>query len=107
MQFDVETRREGDENIYSEVLAEIILGNSLYDYQIMDRSRHTIAEHLGHEKSHTAKNEKFAKLLTKVLKFHNFFEKKTLFPMLLVFPNSYNFSLFLSTFAPNDSMETL
>ena len=107
MQFYVETQREGDENIYSEVLAEIILGNSFYNYQIMDRSRHTIAEHLGHEKSHTAKNEKFAKLLTKFKSFITFSKKKTLFPMLLAFPNSYNFSLFLSTFAPNDSMETL
>ena len=60
MQFDVETRRDGDENRYFEVLAEIILGNSLYDYQIMNRSSHTIAKHIGHEKSHEAKIEKFS-----------------------------------------------
>ena len=57
--------RRGDENPYCGVVAETmkLLDNSLYGYQIMDRSRHTITEYLGDEKTHKAKNEKLFKRL--------------------------------------------
>ena len=55
----VDTRREGDENSHSGVVAETMthLDNSSYGYQIMDRSRHTITKYLGDEKTHKAINE--------------------------------------------------
>ena len=55
----VDARREGDENPLSGVVAETmkLLGNSSYEYQIMDRSRHTITKYLNDEKTHKAINE--------------------------------------------------
>ena len=55
----VDARREGDENPLSGVVAETmkLLGNSSYEYQIMDRSRHTIKKYLNDEKTHKAINE--------------------------------------------------
>ena len=42
-----------------------LLGNSAYDYQIMDRARHTITRHLNDEKTHKAINEpRFTRLNT-------------------------------------------
>ena len=50
----VDARREGDENLLSGVVAEImkLLGNSAYGYEIMDRSRHTTTKNLKDEKTH-------------------------------------------------------
>ena len=61
----VDARREGDENPNSGVIAETmkLLGNSSYGKEIMDRSRHTITNYLGDEKTHKAKNEQFFKQL--------------------------------------------
>ena len=66
----VDARREEDENPHSGVVAETmkLLGNSSYDYQIMDRSRHTKTKFLGDEKTHKAINKKFFKRLNIVKK---------------------------------------
>ena len=66
----VDARREGDENPLSVVVAETmkLLGNSLYGYQIMDRSRHTITKYLNDVKTHKAINEPFFKKLNTVEK---------------------------------------
>ena len=66
----VDTRREGDENPLSGVVAETmkLLGNSSYGYQIMDRSRHTITKNLNDEKTHKAINEPLFKKLNSVEK---------------------------------------
>ena len=61
---------EGDENPHSGVVAEImkLLGNISYGYHFMDRSRHTITNCLGDEKTHKAINGKFFKQLHVVKK---------------------------------------
>ena len=61
----VNTRREGDENPNSSVVAETmkLLANSSYGYQIMDRRRLTVAKYLSDEKTHGAINAKFFKRL--------------------------------------------
>ena len=66
----VDTRREGDENPLSGVVAETmkLLGNSSYGYQIMDRSRHTITKYLNADKSHKAINEPLFRRLNTVEK---------------------------------------
>ena len=60
----VNAHREGDENSNSCVVAETmkLLANSSYGYQIMDRSRHTVTEYLGDEKTHGAINRKLFKI---------------------------------------------
>ena len=65
VQSAVDARREGDENPNSSVVAETmkLLANSSYDYQIMDRSRHTVTKYLSDEKTHGAINTKFFKRL--------------------------------------------
>ena len=65
MQSAVNAHREGDENPNSSVVAETmkLLANSSYGYQIMDRSRHTVAKHLNDEKTHGAINTKLFKRL--------------------------------------------
>ena len=54
----VDARCQGDENPKSSVVAETmkLLANSSYGYQIMDRSRHTVAKYLTVEKTHSAIN---------------------------------------------------
>ena len=66
----VDARRAGDENPESSVVAEtmILLGNSSYGYQIMDRSRHTEKKYLNDEKAHKAINGKLFKRLNSVSK---------------------------------------
>ena len=53
VQSAVNARRQGDENPNSSVMAETMkfLANSSYGYQIMDRSRHTLAKYLNDEKT--------------------------------------------------------
>ena len=53
----VDTRRATDESPLSGVVAETmkLIGNSSYDYQKMDRSKHTMTKYLGDEKSHKVK----------------------------------------------------
>ena len=65
VQSAVDARREGDENPNSSVVAETmkLLANSSYGYQIMDRSRHTVAKYLSDEKTHGATNTKVFKRL--------------------------------------------
>ena len=65
VQSAVDARREGDENPNSSVVVETmkLLANSSYDYQIMDRSRHTVTKFLSDEKTHGAINTKFFKRL--------------------------------------------
>ena len=60
MQFAINARRQGDENPNSSVVAETMkfLANSSYGHQIMDRSRHTLANYLNDEKTHSAINIK-------------------------------------------------
>ena len=55
----VDARREGVKIPHYAVVAETmnLLGTSSYGYKIMDRSRHTITECLGDEKTHEVKNE--------------------------------------------------
>ena len=62
----VGARRAGDENPESSVVAESmkLFGNRSYNYQIMDRSRHTETKYLKVEKTHKAMNGKFLKDLT-------------------------------------------
>ena len=61
----VNARRERDENPNSSVVAETmkLLANSSYDYQIMDRSHHTVTKRLSDEKTHEAINTKLFKRL--------------------------------------------
>ena len=55
VQSAVNARREGDEYSNS-IVAETmkLLANSSYDYQFMNRSRHTITIYLSDEKTHGA-----------------------------------------------------
>ena len=64
----VDARREGDENPLLEIVAETmkILGNSSYEYQIMDRLRHTITKYLNDEKTYKAVNESLFQRLNTV-----------------------------------------
>ena len=61
----VDAQRQRDENPNSSVVAETmkLLANSSYGYQIMDRSRHTVAKYLNDEKTHSALNSKLFKRL--------------------------------------------
>ena len=65
VQSAVNTRRQGNENPNSSVVAETrkLLANSFYGYQIMDRSRHTVTKYLRDEKTHAAINSKLFKKL--------------------------------------------
>ena len=65
VQFAVNARREGDENLNSSVVAETmkLVANSSYGKQIMDRSRHTVTKYLNDEKTHGAINTKVFKRL--------------------------------------------
>ena len=65
VQSAVNARRDGDENPNSSFVAEtkILLANSSYGYQIMDRSRHTATKFLSEEKTHRAINTKLFKRL--------------------------------------------
>ena len=58
-------QRQGDENLNSTVVAEImkLLANNSYGYQIMDRSRHTVTKYLNGKKTHSAINNKVFKRL--------------------------------------------
>ena len=69
-QLVVDARREADENPLSGVVAETmkLLGNSLYGYQIMERSRDTITKYLNDEKTQKAINEPLFKRLNAVEK---------------------------------------
>ena len=66
----VDTRRQGDENPESSVVAKTmkLLANSSYGYQIMDRSRHTVTKYLSDKKTHAAINSKLFKKLDHVNK---------------------------------------
>ena len=57
--------REGDEIPNSSFVAETIklLTNNSYDYQIMNRSHHTVTKYLSDEKTHGAINTKLFKCL--------------------------------------------
>ena len=65
VQSAVDATREGDENPNSSVVAETrkLPANSSYDYQIMDRSRHTVRKYLTDKKAHAAINSKLFKKL--------------------------------------------
>ena len=56
MQSAANSRREGDENPNSSVVAETMkmLVNSSYGYQTMYRTRHTVTKYLSDEKTHGA-----------------------------------------------------
>ena len=58
IQSAVDGRRQGDENAISCVVAEMmrLLANSSSGFQIVDRSRHSVTEHLNDEKTHAANN---------------------------------------------------
>ena len=64
----MDARRQGDENPNSSVVAETmkLLANSSYDYQIMDRSRHTVTKYLSDAKTHIAMNSKLLKRLNHI-----------------------------------------
>ena len=64
----VDARRKGDANPLPGIVAEtmILLSDSSYGYQIMDRSRHTITKYLNDEKTHKAINEPLFKKLNTV-----------------------------------------
>ena len=66
----VDARRAADENPDSSFVAETmkLLGNSSYEYQIMERSRHTETKYLNDEKTHKAINGKMFKRLNNVSK---------------------------------------
>ena len=55
----VDARRAGDENpLYGVVVETLKLPeNSYYGYQITDRSKHTMTNYLGDEKTHKAINQ--------------------------------------------------
>ena len=58
----LDKKRKGDENPNSSVVADTMKlpANSTYDYQKMDRSRHTVKKYLSDEKTLAAiNNEKF------------------------------------------------
>ena len=61
----INARRQGDENPNSSVVAEtvMLLANSSYGYQIMDRSRHSVTNYLNDEKTHSANNIELFKRL--------------------------------------------
>ena len=65
VQAAVDARRKCDENPNSSVVAETmkLLANCSYDYQIMDRSRHTATKYLSDEKTHAAINSELFKKL--------------------------------------------
>ena len=64
----VDARREGDEKPDSKVFAEAkkLLGNSLYGYQIVDRSQHTETLYLNDENTHKAINNRLFRRLNSV-----------------------------------------
>ena len=65
VQSAVDSRRQGDKNPSSSVVAETmkLLANSSYGYQIKDRSQHTVTKYLSDEKTHSAiKTERFKRL---------------------------------------------
>ena len=64
----VNARREGDENPNSSFVAETmkLLANSSYNFQILDRSRHTVAKFLSDEKTHGPTNTKVFKGLNHI-----------------------------------------
>ena len=68
LQSGVDARRQRDENPTSSIVAETmkLLANSSYDYQIMDRSRHTVTKYLSDEKTHSANNSKMFKRLNHI-----------------------------------------
>ena len=65
LQSAVDARRKGDESPHSIVVAETmeILTNSSYDYQILDRNRHSLNKYLNDEKAQKTINSKFCKKL--------------------------------------------
>ena len=65
VQSTVDTRRQRDENPNCGVVAETtkLLANSPYDYQIMDRSRHSPTRYTNDKKTHAAINNKMFKRL--------------------------------------------
>ena len=65
VQSAVNARRQGDENPNSGVVAErmMLLKNSSYGYQILERSRHTVTKSLNDEKTHSVFNNKLFKRL--------------------------------------------
>ena len=65
MQSAVDARRQGDENPKSSVVAEtmMLLANSSYGYQVIDRSRHTVSKYFIDKKTHAAINSKLFKKL--------------------------------------------
>ena len=68
VQSSVDSRQQGDDNPTSSVVAEtmILLAQSSYGYQIMDRSRHTVTKYLNDEKTHSATNSKTFKRLNHI-----------------------------------------
>ena len=68
VQSAVDAGRQGDKNPNSSVVAETmkLLANSSYDYQIMDRSRHTVTKYLTDKKTHAPNNSKLFKKLDNV-----------------------------------------
>ena len=68
VQSAVDARRQGDGNPNSSVVAETmnLLAHSSYDYQIIDRSRHTVTKNLTVEKTHSAINSKMFKRLNHI-----------------------------------------
>ena len=65
VQSTVDTRRQRNKNPNSGVVAETtkLLANSPYDYQIMDRGRHSITRYTNDKKTHAAiKNKMFKRL---------------------------------------------
>ena len=62
VQSAVDARRQSDENQNSGVVAEtMLLANSSYGCQIMDRSRHTVTKYLADEKTRAVINSKLFK----------------------------------------------
>ena len=63
VQSTVNARRQGDENPHSGVVVETmkLLAKSLYGYQILDRSRHTITKYLNVEKAYKAIDSNFSR----------------------------------------------
>ena len=68
VQSAVDTRRQGDENPNSSVVAETmkLLANSSCGYQIMDLSRHTVTKYFNDEKTHSAINSKMFQRLNHI-----------------------------------------
>ena len=60
VQSAVDARQQGDKNLNSSVVAGTMkqTGNSSLGYQLMDRSRHTVAKYLTDEKNLSAINSK-------------------------------------------------